>query len=154
MKKYNYILFLFLIIPSINFAQSWEKSKVNNWNFEILLPSNSQQAIDNEACVLIGKEEKHKYQVIVKKNQVSEIQTLLKESINGFIDDENDKIITNQNIKVDNYPAKELRLNTSKGKQIIMRVIIAKNKTFMLIVSAPQLDETDVKKFFNSFSID
>ncbi|TAF98903.1 MAG: hypothetical protein EAZ44_10875 [Cytophagia bacterium] len=103
---------------------------------------------------MIGKEEKHKYQVIVKKNQVSEIQTLLKESINGFIDDENDKIITNQNIKVDNYPAKELRLNTSKGKQIIMRVIIAKNKTFMLIVSAPQLDETDVKKFFNSFSID
>ncbi len=154
MKKYYYLLFLFLFIPLISFAQNWQKTKISSWDFEISIPENYQKVIDNDACVLIGKSDKTKFQVIVKKNQVNEANVLINESMAGFVDENSDKILNNQNIKVDNYPAKELKLTTSKGKNVVMRIIIAKNKTFMLIVSATQIDEEDMKTFFNSFSVE
>ncbi|TAE72921.1 MAG: hypothetical protein EAZ85_08625 [Bacteroidetes bacterium] len=153
MKKNYYFFFLFLFFPFTNFAQNWQKTKINAWDFEILLPENSQKVIDNDACVLIGKVDNTKYQVIVKKNQVSDANVLLKEGIDGFIEEGKDEIISNEKIKVDNYPAREARLNTFKGKKVIIRVIVAKNKTFMLVVYASQIDEDNANKFFNSFSI-
>jgi hypothetical protein len=154
MKKY-FLLFLCITFIKINtFAQNWEKIKVASWQFQISLPSNAQQVIDNDACVLVGKAEGHKFQVIVKKNEAQASENaLLNESMNGFVDTQTDKIVSRKDIKVQNFVGKELNITTNKGKEIVMRTIIAKNKTYLLIVLANNLDDKNVKQFFNSFMI-
>jgi len=161
-KPFSFILILslvFCLTTSFTWQQTWGTFLFRSASFKMKFPK-LPDATDKDNLLLANVQaDGLTFQVAAhyKKNfDLKKASSLLKESIDGFINSGSDKIISQKdNFTVENSPAREVRIQTSDGMYIIFRTVITKDCLFQFVLTSSSgfPAESVSDGFLNSFEL-
>lgn len=147
------------VLTSFAFQTSWSTFIFNKVGFKLKFPERPTTIDENRQLLAKAQLNEHTFQVAVHYQRSFELrnaQTLLKESVDGFINPSTDKVLSRKdNFKVQNYPAQEVRLQTNDGFFIVFRTVITEKQLFQFVVTSKGkfTDDTLIREFLDSFSL-
>ena len=93
---------------------------------------------------------------LVHSDRKEQLAGFFKETLDGLVSSIDGKILSKEDVKIDSYPGKEVKINFQDGMAIIrIRVYLVENKVYMLqVITKIEKDSNEsISKFMDSFSL-
>ncbi len=152
-------LIMAVVLTAFAFQASWSTFVFNKVGFKLKFPERPLTIDENRQLLAKAQLNVSTFQVAVHYQRTFDLgnaQTLLKESVDGFINPSTDKILLQRdNFKVQSYPAREVRLKTNDGFFILLRTVITEKQLFQFVITSKGkfAEDTLVSTFLDSFTL-
>jgi hypothetical protein len=164
MRKSIYILALFVFFGIFSafrlIDEDWKTYPFARGSFKIAFPVKPEVQADTEAMLAKAESEEVIYQAMVllgKNYDLQKANTLLEESIRGFVNPKTDKVEKKTFLKVEAYTAVEVYVSTQDGSYMVYRAVLTADKMYQLVVAGAQANKATVNvksaKFLGSFAL-
>jgi hypothetical protein len=137
-------------------AQTWQNYDFTAVGCKISFPIAPASAQEGNVWTAQAKQDNNIYQIAVHLNKSytnANSESVLEESITGFVNPATDHIDKQENLTIDGLPAKQIQASSQDGTYIVFRVIVGKNKLYQLAIMGtnPAKTLTNAQKFLDSF---
>ncbi len=152
-------LLLVAVITTFAFQTNWSTFSFSKVGFRMKFPERPTTTDENRLLLAKAQIGTNTFQTAVhyqRSFDLREAETLLKESVEGFINTATDKIISRRDkFKVQNYPAQEVRLQTNDGFFILFRTVITEKQLFQFVITSKGkfAEASLISEFLDSFSL-
>jgi len=163
------VFFSFFILVAGAPAATWKEFFSNEGSFSILMPgvpteqtkrlNTKAGAIDMHLFILEQKNVAYFVSHIDYQEELLQQRNddeILDGARNGAVKNVQGKLLSEVPISLDNYPGREIRIETSDGKHTIQtRIYLVKNRLYQVMIVTPKENSfsKDVTKFLDSFKL-
>ncbi len=152
-------LFFALACPTIQAQTDWKSYPYPAVNCSINFPAPPTTAQEGDVWTAQAKHEDVIYQIVVyinKQYAKTNVEAVLAESMNGFINPATDQIEKTESLIINGLPAKQVYVRSQDGSYLVFQTLASNTKLYQLAIAGtnPAQTAAKAKKFLDSFKIE